>query len=214
MDFSREGGTVTSSSSTGMEYLKTLSLQMKKEKEFSQVIFNHTLCVVKMQEQLSIEQIVIDGETFSGEGGIFFLMDDIRMKSIPLHDLLKGCHDKLAGKTGFRYRWPPDIHFFARLISEILNGIGKVHSVHHGSSAGYLHGDIQENNIFFQDADLEAGDIGIACFLDFGCMKPLLEDGFTDWIDIESLSSTPGYTPPEMLFGEDRMRIGDGSKAF
>ena len=208
MDFCRQGGTVASSSSAGGEYLQTLSLQMKKEKEFSQVIFNHTLCVVKMQEQLSIEKIDLDGETFSGEDGIFFLMDDIRMKSIPLHDLLKECHDKLAGNSGFPYRWSPDIHFFARLISEILNGIGKIHSVHHGSSAGYLHGDIQENNIFFQDADLEVGDIGIACFLDFGCMKPLLEDGCTDWIDIESLSSTPGYTPPEMLFGEDRMRLG------
>ncbi len=207
-DFCRKGGTVTSSSSAGREYLKNLSRQMNKEKEFSQVIFNHTLCVVKMQEQLSIEQIIIDEEVFSGEKGIFFLMDDIRMKSIPLHDLLKECHDKLAGKAEFRYKWTPDIHFFARLISEILNGIGKIHSVHHDSSAGYLHGDIQENNIFFQDADLEAGDIGIACFLDLGCMRPLLEDGYTDWIDIESLSSTPGYTPPEMLFGEDRMRIG------
>ena len=112
MDFCRQGGTVASSSSAGGEYLQTLSLQMKKEKEFSQVIFNHTLCVVKMQEQLSIEKIDIDGETFSGEDGIFFLMDDIRMKSIPLHDLLKECHDKLAGNSGFPYRWSPDIHFF------------------------------------------------------------------------------------------------------
>lgn len=71
---------------------------------------------------------------------------------------------------------------------------------------GYLYGDVQPENIFFADARPEKGDIGFACLLDFGCTRVF--DDFTDGektarIKGRRVFSTPGYTAPEIVRGND-----------
>lgn len=208
MEFVRENGVVKSLSEEGDVYLKELAIQMRKEKEYSQVIFNYSLCVVKMQQQLCVEQILSETECFSGEKAVFFLMDDIRMKSVSLHRLLEECKREPADGHAFRFGGLPPVHITARIISEILSSVNKIHTMKYDGANGYLHGDIQEYNIFFQDADLDHGELGISCLLDLGCMKSICDDGYTEPAAIEQLGGAPGYIPPEMLFGEGRVRLG------
>lgn len=70
--FYRDNGVVKSLTEQGAKYLKQLALRMNEEKEYSQIIFNYSICVVKMLEQLQVGQIYIGEEVYGGEEGIFF----------------------------------------------------------------------------------------------------------------------------------------------
>lgn len=140
--------------------------------------------------------------------GYFFLMDDIRMKSISLPQLLNECEKEPAEGYPLRFGGLPNIHTTSMIMSEILSAVYKIHTIKQPDCVGFLHGDIQENNIFFQDTDIVQGNIGVACLLDLGSMKKIEKDGLTKEMDCLELSSTQGYIPPELLFAESRIRMG------
>ncbi|MCI8530707.1 MAG: tetratricopeptide repeat protein [Lachnospiraceae bacterium] len=214
--FYRKNGVVHTDTEEGKRHLQMLANRMCEEKAYSQKIYNRTICVVKMIRRLEVAMIQLGDGNDKGEEknkaeecaveGIFFLMDDIRWKSVSLPGIMEECQKEYAKGNLLRRGGLPSIHITAKVISEILSALHRIHTDQ--DLGGYLHGDIQENNIFFQNADLAQGSIGIACMLDLGCMQKLEEDGKTGVLDTTGLYGTPGYTSPEILFGGKDVRLG------
>lgn len=82
-----------------------------------------------------------------------------------------------------------------RLFGLVLRALGEVHD------AGFLHGDIQDHNIFIKGWDDEKScEISL---IDFGSARPLLDDGATEVIRDRMLFTTKGYAAPECLQKND-----------
>ena len=109
------------------------------------------------------------------------IMERLDEKGQPLSQILSG---QLNGWECF--------HLFGL----VLRALMEVHD------ASYLHGDIQENNIFVKgwEADERTCELSL---VDFGSARRLLEDGATEMIRDKLLFTTKGYAAPECVHGND-----------
>lgn len=88
-----------------------------------------------------------------------------------------------------------------RIIEQLLYAVREVHQ------AGYLHLDLQDGNIFLKGT-LEDGS-GMISLIDFGSSRKRMEDGLCETIADCVLYSTPGFSAPEIYFGNDgTLRLG------
>ena len=135
---------------------------------------------------------MVDTDTgeYPAPAGSFLLLRQMSETGLFLPELLAACVRFIENG-----RLTPSV--IARILEQTLRALEMVHL------AGYLHGDIQPNNLFFVDTRPEQGDVGFGCLLDFGSARTLLEGGITAPIADRLVFTTPGYTPPELVLHND-----------
>lgn len=138
--------------------------------------------------------------TAAAPAGSFLLLRDVSCTGMFLPRLQAECALPKSEGHPLRTGGLPGLHTIACILEQTLCAVELVHVT------GYLYGDVQPENIFFADVRPEKGDIGFACLLDFGCTRVF--DDFTDGektarIKDRRVFSTPGYTAPEIIRGND-----------
>lgn len=136
--------------------------------------------VLESFQEIEISQD--NGQTYQKVFNCISVMESLSEKGMSLKTYLKGRKHLPADQT-------------SRIIEQVLYAVREVHE------AGYLHLDLQDGNIFLKGI-LEDGS-GMISLIDFGSSRKRLEDGLCQEIKDRVLYSTPGYSAPEILSGND-----------
>ncbi len=161
---------------------------LKKERAVTAQIYNKGFRLIPLWSLAEKERISFDGEHFEETGNLYGIMERLDEKGVSLGQVLR---QKEEGRTSFR------AYTAIALTGQVLCALKEVHE------NGYLHGDIQENNIFLKGGELERPEQGQVSLIDFGAARPLMADGATEAIADRSLYTTNGYTAPECFQGND-----------
>lgn len=142
--------------------------------------------VLESFQEIEISQN--QGLTFQKVANSISIMESLYEKGLSLKTYLKEKNHLPAEQT-------------FRIIEQILYAVREVHE------AGYLHLDLQDGNIFLKGM-LEDGS-GMISLIDFGSSRKRMGDGLCAAIEDCVLYSTPGFSAPEMLSGNDgTLRLG------
>lgn len=184
-----ENGQITAFGQKDAEAAKLLqsaSEMMKEEKHITGQIYNKAFRMTPLWQVCSEERIFLEGREGTEIFNTYGILERLDEKGVSLGSILSD-KDRL-----FR-----NAYQMVCVINQVLMALQEVHN------CGFLHGDIQENNIFLKGHDPEAGDCGLATLIDFGSARALWADGATEVIEDRSLFSTEGYTAPECMSGND-----------
>lgn len=210
--FVRKNGVVCAKEESDYEaaqYLQQMKDDMARENEIAQRIANVSGRVITPTENVNAVEIILDGKSYSAAGSFFIVMEQMAPKNFGgesdyaedkgwfLKDLLKECALPRDKSSPLRNGGLPAPNVVARVMVELLKSLRDVHN------AGFVHGDIQDENFFMFGHDLSTGDIGIGTLLDFGNARALTEDGQTAPIADRRIFSTPGFCSPEIRFEND-----------
>ena len=168
------------------EYYASAKAMMRREKQITGQIFNRGFRLTPLWDIVEQEEISLDGEHFQKAENQYGVMERLDEKGTSLGRILK----EQSGGCLTAYQ-------SICVLEQILQAVEEVHS------AGYLHGDIQENNIFLKGTDFDREEEGVVTLIDFGSARELLEDGATAVISDKKLYSTSGYSAPECVTGND-----------
>lgn len=177
---------VESQDAFSQEYYAYAKEMMRKEKETTGHIFNKGFRLTPIWEIIEQEEIAIDGEHFYPAENQYGIMERLDEKGTSLGTILR--RDSGGNLTAYQ---------MVCILIQILQAVAEVHE------SGFLHGDIQENNIFLKGIDLSKEEEGVVTLIDFGTARPLLADGFTDIISDKKLFTTNGYCAPECSYNND-----------
>ena len=196
-------------SGTAAKYLEARKAGMALENEVGQAIANCTGRAIAPWETLHAQKLIVDGNTFDATGGAFVVMERAKetigegegsrssIRGWSFRELMEECERPRQEGYPLRSGGLPSPYVTVRIMEELLKPLRDIHR------AGYIHGDVQDGNLFFMGPDLEAGDIGVGQLLDFGNARPIGRDGLTPAITDRHVFSTPGYWSPEILTGND-----------
>lgn len=179
------------------EFLREGREALEKEARISQLVRNNTRKAISISK-LHITSIELSGNSVSAKKALYYLMEDASSEvSCTLQDIINECalpaEDGHPLRTGRR----PSLKTSLTIVRELLTALERIHA------AGFVHGDIQYNNVLFFDPMFQDGTIGNASFIDFGASAPLLppdENGQqkTAPVPRDQITSTWGFCPPEM----------------
>lgn len=168
------------------EYYDSACEMMRREKEITGKVFKKGFRLIPIWDVAVREEISFDGEHFCPAENYYSIMERLDEKGTSLGQILKnqpgGCLTAYQSIC---------------ILEQILQAVDEVHT------AGYLHGDIQENNIFLKGRAFEEGETGVVTLIDFGSAREFLEDGATAMITDRKLYSTSGYSAPECSSSND-----------
>lgn len=199
--FIRKNGVIIAVDEFGKKQLEQYIAMLNTEQEYGQNIRNISGRAINIWERLSVQRIITGGEVFhNAASAIITVMERMDEKGVFLSDLLKDIASKKETAPSLRTGCLPNIHTVVCIVEQILIALDAVHK------AGYLFGDISPNNIFFTEYCSAVGNVGLGSLLDFGSVRPLLEDGLTAELKDLQVFSTKGYTPPEMESGSSGKR--------
>lgn len=178
------------------EYYAYAKSMMRREKEVTGQIFNRGFRLTPIWDIVEREEIAVDGKQFFQADNQFGIMERLDEKGTSLGNIL----EEQTGGCLTAYE-------SICIIGKILQAVSEVHK------EGYLHGDIQANNIFLKGQKTDTGireakqensyEDGLASLIDFGSARPFLEDGATAMITDRKLYTTNGYRAPECVYGND-----------
>lgn len=124
-----------------------------------------------------------DGREYHGVENTYVRMDSLAEKGMSLMQFAM----ELRGHSENR------LERVASVMETVLNAYAALHE------DGFIHGDCQMSNLFLLKAGRNNEDEGTACIIDFGSARELGDDGLTEPINDEILS-TDGYCAPELMF--------------
>ena len=185
LDRDEKGGIccVSKTHSYAGEYYDYAKEMLRREKKITGEIFNRGFRLTPIWSMAEREEISFDGEVFHPAENQYGIMERMDEKGVSLGNVLKeqegGCLTAYQSIC---------------VLEQILQAIDEVHR------NGYLHGDIQENNIFLKGIRFEES---VVTLIDFGSARAFLEDGATAMITDRKLYSTSGYSAPECSTGND-----------
>ena len=175
------------------EYYSYAKEMMRREKEVTGQIFNRGFRLTPVWDIVEQEEIAADGEHFFPAENQYSIMERLDEKGSSLGKILES-------RTGGCLTAYETIC----VTEKILQAVSEVHK------EGYLHGDIQANNIFLKGQKNQEGnesgsgyEDSVASLIDFGSARPFLEDGATAMITDRKLYTTNGYRAPECVTGND-----------
>lgn len=169
-----------------VEYYQDAKAMMRKEKEITGQIFHRGFRLTPLWDLAEQEEIALDGKNFYLVQNQYGIMERLDEKGQSLSRILKG--QQCGCLTAYQS---------VCILRQILQAIAEVHG------AGYLHGDVQENNIFVKGADLSQNENSIVTLIDFGSARKLLPDGKTAAITDKKLYTAFGYCAPECMKNND-----------
>lgn len=184
-------------------YLQHMRKLLCGESEIGQKIANTSGRAIGAWDLLNVQQVEWNGVQYNSSNGVFAVFERLDEKGCFLSAILDECQEKENEFYPLRTGGLPHIHTTTCIMRELLKALDNVHK------AGYIHGDIQDGNLFFNDARLERADIGFGCLVDFGCARELSEGNLTPEITDRMIYSTNGFVPPEILTKNDgHLRLG------
>ena len=208
----RRNGVVCPASDTDREaagYLEHMRGFFATEKHLGQILASKSRRSIGAWELLECDSITCGGETWPASDAVFTVFDRLDEQGCFLSDILAECRLDADPAHPFRTGGLPHIHTAAQIMCELLKALNAIHE------AGYIHGDIQDGNLFFSDARLNRGDLGFGCLIDFGCARELEADGFTPAIRSRVICSTQGFVPPECILKNDgHLRLGKSTDIY
>ena len=183
-----EGQIIPSSDSAeGKELLNSAKDMMRKEKSISGSIYNRSFRLTPIWAVDETEKIAPDGRIFFDAQNCYGIMERLDGKGIALGNALSRAKGGLL--TAYQS---------ICVVNQVLQSLEEVHA------SGYLHGDVQENNIFIKgSASGESVQSGSVSLIDFGSARKLMQDGASEVIRDKSIFSTKGYVAPECLLLND-----------
>ena len=152
-----------------------------RESEVTGKIYTKGFRLTPVQRTAGEEIIILPGKQEELVHNAMGVLERLDEKGRPLSDIIS---DHMSGWQCF--------HIFGL----VLRAIGEVHE------ANYLHGDIQEHNIFVKGWEEDERTCEIS-LVDFGSTRELLEDGATAVIADKTLFTTKGYAAPECIEEND-----------
>lgn len=164
------------------EYYNDAKAMMRREKEITGQIFNRGFRLTPLWDLVEKEEIALDGKNFYPVHNQYGIMERLDEKGQSLARILKGQQGGCL--TAYQS---------VCILRQILQAIAEVHG------AGYLHGDIQENNIFVKGSDFSQNGDSMVTLIDFGSARKLLSDGKTAVITDKKLYTALGYCAPECM---------------
>lgn len=177
-----ESGRINGGDSSLYAYAKEM---MRREKAVTGQIYNRGFRLVPVWEILEKERLSLDGKTFAEADNLYSIMERLDEKGLSLGHLLSKSKIRLTAYQSIS------------AVNQMLRSLKEVHE------NGFLHGDIQENNIFMKGSEPEKGILGEASLIDFGSARPLREDGATAPIADRNLYTASGYAAPECIRKND-----------
>ena len=191
----REDGTIVAEGANeegdvqSEDFLSHVKKMQLAEYETTSRIYHTAFRMVPTVESADVVELSFDeGQSFHTVGNVVTVMESLAGKGTTLKEFLA---DKSRGVPAL---------VALRIIQQVLYDLREVHG------AGYLHLDIQGNNILLQ-GNLEDGSIQ-ATLIDFGSARPLQDDGLTAPIADRALFSTHGFSAPEMARNDGTLRLG------
>ena len=182
----RREGVLVAENRESRNTLSCFRSRQDEENARSQKIASATRRAIGVWEKLVPQSLIVDGNAYDNVDGVsYLLMERVDQMGMSFGDLVQN----LKSEGGFM-----QIQTTIPLVLEILEALRCVHY------AGYLHCDIQPNNIFFTDFDLGSNNYGTASLLDFGCARKLI-GGCAQLLEDEEIFTTRGFTPPEFYSG-------------
>lgn len=189
----RRGGIVAGAAGRAQRALDEMRERMRKEAEASQRVATLSARTIPVWEAPGEVLVETAEGAIPAPAGSFLILRDLTRVGMFLPRLLEELAPSAGGRIG--------LHTIVCILEEVLLAVDLVHR------AGYLYSDVQPENIFFAAPRPEAGEVGFACLLDFGCARPLQprKGGGEETAPIEDrmIFSTPGYTAPEIAWDND-----------
>ena len=182
---------------TAEKYFEQVKNDMLHENDIGQLISNSTGRMIAAWEILKAAKIILDGKTYDAQNGYFIVMEQATDKGWFLRDLLEECSKPIQEGMPLRNNGMPSPYVVACIIEELLKSLREIHR------AGFLHGDIQDGNIFLMGASPEEGDIGVGQLIDFATARKILSAGKTEVIKDRNIFTTLGYWSPEIFNHND-----------
>ena len=201
-DFTTGSALPVAENAEAKKYFDFVKENMRRENEIGELIANQTGRTIAPRENLAVKKIIVDGRELSAKDCYFILFEDVTASDKRgwfLKDLLKECARPVEENSPMRTGNLPSPAVAAAIIEELLKALRDVHL------AGYVHGDINDANIFFMGCDPQNSDIGVGQLLDFGNALKLETDGKT--LPVKNIFSTSGYWAPEILESRDDLQL-------
>lgn len=191
------------------KYFSLVKSNMNRENKIGQLIANQTGRMVAAWENLDVRKAIIDDKEFDAAGSYFIVLEEAtgsENRGRFIQDLLDECAKPVQDDAPFRTGGLPAPAVAACIMEELLKALRDVHK------AGYVHGDINDSNIFLMGCDFQSGDTGVGQLLDFGNAFKLEADGKT--LPIENVFSTSGYWSPEILESKGAIRLSAATDIY
>lgn len=188
--FSRtESGEIVSEAgdSAGNAYLDRVKQLLLDERKVTQYIYRTGSRLLPVLEASATARIKLPDREEHVVNNVYTVMESLSSKGRSLHAYLEEYHT-LPVRQAFH------------IIEQTLFALREIHS------AGYLHLDIQDGNIFIRGALEDESDL--VTMIDFGSARAMLE-GKTEPISDKVIFTTEGFSAPEILLHNDgSLRLG------
>ncbi len=170
-------------------YLTRVKQMQLAENEVTGGVYQKGFRLTPVLETFQEIEISLDqGITFEKACNCISIMESLSEKGNSLKNCLK------------ERKSLPAVQAF-RIIEQVLYAVREVHD------AGYLHLDLQDGNIFLKGMLDDSSSM--ISLIDFGSSRKRMEDGKCGTITDRVLYSTPGFSAPEMISGNDgTLRLG------
>ena len=178
----------------GAVFLSSVQAMQRREAEVTGHIYNVASRMIPILETAAEIELSTDGKTFRRTANTVTIMESLTGKGVALRSFIQENRRGVSALTALR------------IIEQVLYALREVHS------AGYLHLDLQDGNIFLKgnlkDASLQAA------LIDFGSSRPYLEDGLCAPITDKVLFAAGGFSAPEMRKNDGNLRLGPAADIF
>ena len=162
--FDRKDGVVYGENEESENELRILKENMRRENETEQILSLKNGRIITAFENVNATEIIIEGKSFNASNICFVFMEqatDGKNRGWFLNDLLEECSKPAEVRMPLRNGGLPTPIVATKIIAELLKSLRDIHN------AGYIHGDINDANIFLGH-DPQNSDIGVGQFIDFG----------------------------------------------
>jgi len=178
--------------------LENYRSKLVQEQALGSRCFNNTILAVPVRKIIHPDAVTIDGSRFTDVSySPFAVLDSVRKKSMSFSKVLEEIRKEESEDHPLRTGDCPALHTTACLMEQVLLTLQTIHR------QNVLFGDLHLDNVLFSECRLEEKRVGVACFLDFGCARELIDGEKTAVIEDKDVLSTKGYIPPEILHRND-----------
>ena len=193
--FIRKDYVVCAENADSQKEFDLVKRNMRRESEIAQLLSRITGRIIGAWETLTAPKIIADGKVFDAQESCFVVMeqaaDDENKRGWFLSDLLKVCAKPVQDNAPLQNGGLPSPYVATCIVEELVKSLRDIHA------AGYIHGDINDGNLYLLGADVVRGEVGLGQLLDFGNALELDATGKTALA--EEIFSTDSYGAPEIF---------------
>lgn len=180
---------------------------MRRESIVGQILSQTTGRTIGAWETLRSPEIVSGDKIFDAKDACFVVMEQT-VGGWFLKDLLNECAKPVQVDAPLQNGGLLSPYVATCIVEEILKSLKDIHE----AGAGYIHGDINDSNIFFMGCDPRNADIGVGQLIDFGNTLKLEMDGKT--AEIDEIFSSEAFGAPEIFERTGAVKLTQAADIF